>query len=157
MRREKQTRSLLRGDVNTTVTFCVAYLAELVETCSYCGVPCSGTVLFWYPLGDERVTVEVDTPSIRLLIEGPWPGVASPGDYATLPSIVRHYNECTGWSDTDAGLDGVDYDPADLLGTIDLARRRTPPPRRLDEITSALTALCDSARAAGQRVFLRED
>jgi hypothetical protein len=130
---------------------------RLVEVCGHCGIPCSGTVLFWHENGDHQVLVEVDGPTISALFQAVWP-VA---DYDAMPRIWRDANECTGWEAVEA-THGVAYEAADLALLVKVLREKPPdgewpPAEHVRAVLEALDVLSQSALAAGAAVLVKDD
>lgn len=123
-------------------------VADFVQPCSYCGVPCTGTVLIWYDEGDARAVFETDTGSLLLLLDDLIGIAIDRGEYESLPSFAREWNECRGWKEAGAG--GAAIGIEDLFRTLDaLDARRSPADERGGKVLAGLRAFVERAASAG--------
>lgn len=148
--------TVTRDGVTRSYSAEVDVVADFVEPCGYCGVPCTGTVRVWYVDGGRRVAFETDRSSLseplRQLV-----GVAIDRDeYAALPAFVRDWNEGTGWAATELD-DGAAVAADDLLRAVAaLDGQRPADDVRLGQLLSGLRALVVEAAREGREVWVAE-
>ena len=100
-------------------------VADFVELCSYCGAPCTGTILVSYRDGERRVAFETDSPSLTLPIEELVREAIGRDEYDALPSFAREWNEGRGWAEF--ASNGAAVDTADVLRALGALDARRPP------------------------------
>jgi hypothetical protein len=130
-------------------------VADFVEPCSYCGAACTGTVLVSYRDDGRRVAFEVDRPSLTLPIEDLVGTAIARGEYDTLPSFAREWNESRGWAEFASGGAAVAAD--DLLRTINaLAAGGLAWDAHGEAMLAGLRAFVSQAAREGRELWVAE-
>lgn len=130
-------------------------VADFVELCSYCGAPCSGTVLVSYSDGGRRVAFQVDRPGLTLPIEELVGAAIEQDEYGALPAFVRDWNEGRGWAEF--ASDGAAVAADDLLRAVDaLDRQRPAEDVRGGEMLAGLRAFVSRAAGEGREVWVED-
>lgn len=133
----------------------VEVVADFVEPCSYCGAPCSGTVLLSYTDGCRRVAFEVDRPSLTLPIESLVGAAIARGEYGALPSFAREWNESRGWAEF--ASDGAAVAADDLLRTVDaLCAGRLAWDAHGEAMLAGLRAFVSRAASEGRELWVMQ-
>jgi hypothetical protein len=130
-------------------------VADFVEPCSYCGVPCTGTVLVSYRDGTRRVAFETDRGSLSEPLRELVGAAIEQGEYDALPAFAREWNEARGWNEfaSDGGAVVAD----DLLRAVDaLDRLRPAADVRGGEVLAGLRAFVAGAAREGREVWVVE-
>lgn len=148
--------TVTRNGVTLSYSAEVDVVADFVQPCSYCGIPCTGTVRVWYADGDRRVAFETDAGSLSEPLKQ-LVGVAIERDeYAALPVFVRDWNEGTGWAAFELD-DGATVAADDLLRAVAaLDEQRPADDVRLGHLLSSLRALVVDAALEGREVWVAE-
>ncbi len=122
-------------------------LDDQTRPCPHCGVACTGVARFEYTQDGTTHVLEMNRDDFDLAAGSLVEIAAKDGTYSALPSVVRECNECTGWTDLDAGPTPVGVD--DVLDTIGMCLAVEGGARSYDEPLGALRTLALGARSAG--------
>jgi hypothetical protein len=130
-------------------------VADFVEPCSYCGAPCTGTVLISYCDGSRRVAFETDRGSLSEPLRELVGAAGEQSEYDALPAFVREWNEARGWAEF--ASDGAAVAADDLLRAVDaLDQRRPAADVRGGEVLAGLRAFVAQAAREGREVWVAE-
>lgn len=127
-------------------------VADFVELCGYCGVPCTGTVRVWYEDQGRRVAFETDTGSLLEPLRELVVAASDRDEYDSLPSFAQQWNEARGWAEF--ASDGAPVAANDLLRAVDALDRQLP---AKDDLAGAmlygLRAFVSQAAGEGREVW----
>ena len=130
-------------------------VADFVEPCSYCGAPCTGTVLVSYSDGGRRVAFETDRGSLSEPLRELVGAAIGQGEYDALPAFAREWNEARGWAEF--ASDGAAVAVDDLLLAVDaLDQLRSAADIRGGEMLAGLRAFVARAAREGREVWVAE-
>ncbi len=142
-----ERRTIFRDGVSRSFVADVEIVADFVEPCSYCGVPCSGTTRIWYVASHTRKTFETDHGTLSGLMDALVREAIENDAYESLPAFVRCANEATGWA-TFLLEDGAVVSADDLLLAVN-AMEANNSDSRITSMLSAIRELVSAAIAGG--------
>lgn len=142
-----ERRTIFRDGDSKSFVADVEIVADFIEPCSYCGVPCSGTTRIWYVEGHTRKTFETDRGALSDLMDDLVREAIEKDAYEALPAFVRCANEATGWA-TFLLEDGAVVSADDLLLAVN-AMEANNSDDRITRMLSAIRKLVGIAVAGG--------